>query len=108
MRYSVLMPACAVALVLSGAAIAQTTTTTKTTTVTTLSPTERAEVREYIVKEHRTSTKLSDFDVAAGAVLPSTVEVYSVPKFDRYRYTVVNEHRVLIDPTTRRVVEVIE
>jgi hypothetical protein len=36
------------------------------------------------------------------------VTVYPVPQYAQYDYAVVNQHRVIIDPRTRRIVRVIE
>jgi len=50
-------------------------------------------------------------DVVVGAELPGTVTYYDVPReygVKEYRYTVVNDTPVLVDPHTHRVVEVIE
>jgi hypothetical protein len=54
-----------------------------------------------------------DEDVAVGAELPSAgVTYYEVPSqyhvAPRYRYTVVNKRPVIVDPSTRRIVEVVE
>jgi hypothetical protein len=46
--------------------------------------------------------------VVVGQVLPQTVTVYPVPQYRQYDYAVINNHRVIIDPATRRVVRVIE
>ena len=43
-------------------------------------------------------------------MLPDTVTVYDVPReygVTKYRYSVVNDQTVLIDPTTHRIVEII-
>jgi len=45
-----------------------------------------------------------------GAPLPPTVELYSFPTsapYAKYRYSVVGNETVVVDPTDRRVVEVI-
>jgi hypothetical protein len=31
-----------------------------------------------------------------------------VPRYERYRYAVVNDERVIVDPRTRRVIRIIE
>ncbi len=46
--------------------------------------------------------------VAVGEPLPETVELRPVPRYDEYRYAVVNDRRVIVDPRTRRVVRIIE
>ena len=46
--------------------------------------------------------------VVVGEVLPQTVTVYPVPQYQQYDYTIINNHRVIIDPRTRRIVRVIQ
>jgi len=43
--------------------------------------------------------------VRVGAVLPPNVTFYEVPNM-RYRYTIVTDRRVIVDPVTRRIIEV--
>ena len=40
--------------------------------------------------------------------LPAAVEVRPVPGYVDYRYALVNNQRVIVDPRTRRVIRVIE
>lgn len=67
--------------------------------------------REYVVKEHRNSYAY-DRDVVVGAELPNSgVTYYEVPAeygAHDYRYTVVNNRTVLVDPRTHRIVQVID
>jgi hypothetical protein len=46
--------------------------------------------------------------VVVGAPLPAAVEVRPVPGYTDYRYAVVNNQRVIVDPRSRRVIRVIE
>lgn len=46
--------------------------------------------------------------VVVGEPLPAVVEVRPVPGYVDYRYAVVNNQRVIVDPRTRRVIRVIE
>jgi hypothetical protein len=46
--------------------------------------------------------------VAVGEPLPPRVRLYEVPRYNRYRYAVVNNERVIVDPRTRVVIRVIE
>ena len=46
--------------------------------------------------------------VAVGEPLPDTVELRPVPRYDEYRYAVVNDQRVIVDPHTRRVVRIVQ
>ena len=71
----------------------------------------RPRFRSYVVREARPSYAY-DGEVRVGAVLPpSGVTYYEVPAeygVTGYRYTVVNERPVLVEPGTRRIVEVID
>jgi len=46
--------------------------------------------------------------VVVGEPLPATVELRTVPQHTEYRYAVVNDRRVIVDPRTRRVVKIID
>ncbi len=67
--------------------------------------------REYAVHEHHTSF-VYDRPVAVGAILPGEgVTYYTVPTeygAQEYRYTIVNDRTVIVDPRTHRIVQVIE
>jgi len=47
-------------------------------------------------------------EVVVGRPLPRHVELYPVPNYRQYRYAVVNDHRVIVEPRTRRVLRIIE
>ncbi len=72
---------------------------------------QRPRFHRYVVEQHRPSYHYREA-VRVGAVLPEQgVTYYEVPaEYDRpqYRYTVVNDQTVLVDPRTHRIVEVIE
>jgi hypothetical protein len=71
----------------------------------------RAGFNTYVVREKRDSYKY-DHDVVIGAELPSTgVTYYEVPAeygVKNYRYSVVNGHTVLVDPSTHRIVQIVD
>lgn len=71
----------------------------------------RPAFRQYIVEEQVPSYTVNA-PIAVGTVLPeSGVTYYDVPQrfgATTYRYTVVNDRSILVDPRTRRVVQVIE
>jgi hypothetical protein len=46
--------------------------------------------------------------VVVGEPLPPTVELRTVPRYTEYRYAVVNDQRVIVDPRTRRVIRIID
>ena len=67
---------------------------------------------DYVIREHRSSYRHSE-DPRVGMILPSAgITYYRVPReyrvSPRYRYTIINERPVLVDPRTRRVVQVID
>jgi hypothetical protein len=73
---------------------------------------DRPRFREYVVHEHRPSFRYRD-DVRVGVVLPEEgVTFYAVPPEYHvkpgYRYAIVNDRPVIVEPRTRRIVEIIE
>ncbi|ALK08837.1 DUF1236 domain-containing protein [Blastochloris viridis] len=71
----------------------------------------RPRFREYVVKKKHSSYRY-DGEVVEGSELPSSgVTYYEVPHeygVKNYRYTVVNNRTVLVDPHTHRIVQIIE
>jgi hypothetical protein len=72
---------------------------------------QRPAFREYVVSQRVPAFTIPD-RVVVGAVLPEAgVTYYDVPQRfggTPYRYTVVNGETVLVEPRTRRIVQVIE
>lgn len=72
---------------------------------------ERPRFRQYIVQERVPSYSV-ETPVRVGTVLPeSGVTYYDVPQqygATNYRYTVVNDRPILVEPRTRRVMQVID
>jgi len=46
--------------------------------------------------------------VIVGEPLPETVVLRPVPSHTEYRYAVVNDRRVIVEPRTRRIVKIID
>ena len=46
--------------------------------------------------------------VVVGEPLPPTVELRPVPRYSEYRYAVVNDRRVLVEPRTRKIIKIID
>jgi hypothetical protein len=71
----------------------------------------RAGFNTYVVQEKRASYQY-DHDVVIGAELPSSgVTYYEVPAeygVKNYRYAVINDRTVLVDPRSHRIVQVIQ
>lgn len=72
---------------------------------------ERPRFRSYVVEQRRPSYQYRE-DVRVGVVLPEQgVTYYDVPAeygAREYRYTVVNGRTVLVEPRSRRIVEIVE
>jgi hypothetical protein len=86
---------------MAGAASAQTVV---------VSPEERTQIRQYVVKQ-KVSPVPSSVRLDVGTVVPDTVELHTiegVPSATRYRYVSVGGRTALIDPGTRKVVDIID
>jgi hypothetical protein len=72
---------------------------------------QRPAFREYVVRERVPNYAIPE-RVIVGGVLPETgVTYYDVPQtygVMPYRYTVVNGRTVLVEPRSRRIVQVVE
>lgn len=60
-----------------------------------------------ITAEHAPSVVVRE-RVVVGEPLPEAVELRPVPNYTQYRYAVVNDRRVIVEPRTRRVVKIID
>jgi outer membrane lipoprotein SlyB len=58
---------------------------------------ERANAPSVVVREQ----------IVVGEQLPTTVELRSVPEYPNYRYAVVNDQRVIVEPRTRKIIHII-
>jgi hypothetical protein len=77
-----------------------------------IAPEQRTTIKEYVVQEKVRPFKLQS-RVTVGATLPADVELAPVPEtwgptFRSYRYVYTGDDVVLVDPSSRRVVEVID
>ena len=95
-----------------GTASAQSTTTTTTTTI---SPDQETTIYRTITHEQiAVQPPPPEWSPSVGIEVPAQVQLYNmpstidVPTVRSDRYTVVNGHVVLVDPSTRRVVRIIE
>jgi hypothetical protein len=98
-------------LVLSSAAFAQSTViVTEPAPVETQTVIVReapSEVRTYVMEQSVESMPYEG-DVLVGRVLPEDIQVRAVDGHVDYGYTVVNERRVLVDPNTREVIQILD
>jgi hypothetical protein len=96
------------AALLSGVSLASAEVTTTSTTSWTNDQGDM--IREYSTTKHYTPVEDPAINVQVGQSLPSNVKVYSLPETvrvdnpDRYSYVIVNDHPVVVERSTRRVV----
>ena len=72
---------------------------------------QRPAFREYIVRERVPNYAIPDRVIVGGVLPESGVTYYDVPQtygVTPYRYTVVNGRTVLVEPRSRRIVQVVE
>jgi hypothetical protein len=72
---------------------------------------QRPAFREYIVRERVPTYTIPDRVVVGGVLPEAGITYYDVPQTygsTPYRYTVVNGQTVLVEPRSRRIVQVIE
>jgi hypothetical protein len=78
-----------------------------------LSPEQRTTIYSTITREPVREPPPADFNFRVGVAVPAEVELYAVPEavevpaVRRYRYTVWNNQIVLVDPSSRKVVQII-
>ena len=105
----ILLVASAAFIAFSGAALAQSTIVVQepapvVSGTTVVMP---GQVRTYVM-EQQVPSVVYQGDVVVGATLPETVEVRTVDGYNDYAYTFVNERRVIVNPQTRAVIQVLD
>jgi hypothetical protein len=103
-------------LALACPALAQSTTITtpapSASASVTISPEQRTRIKQYVV-EKKVKPVVVKERVAVGATLPADVELAAVPgdwgpEMGRYRYVYSDDRVMLVEPSSRRVVQVID
>ena len=64
------------------------------------------EVRTVVI-EQTTPSIVYEQPIVVGQALPTTVVLHPVPGYETYYYTVVNNERVIVDPQSRVVLQVL-
>ena len=76
-----------------------------------IGPDQRPAFREYVIRQQVPAFTMPE-RVVVGSVLPEAgITYYGVPQTfgqTTYRYTVVNGETVLVEPRSRRIVQVVE
>jgi len=106
MNRSLLGIVAASALVASSAVFAQ------VSAQVTIGQPEQTRIKEYVVKEKMKPVMLKE-KVTVGATLPADVELHTAPAdwgpaVTKYRYVYTDNHVVLVEPSNRRIVQIIE
>ncbi|BCG98107.1 hypothetical protein MesoLj131b_01070 [Mesorhizobium sp. 131-2-5] len=70
-----------------------------------VTPEQDTVVREYVKKQPLASVKVPGVELNVGTALPETVEIHEIPKV-KYRYVVIDNRTVLVDPGTHKIVKV--
>jgi hypothetical protein len=106
-----------VALALAGPAFAQSTTIVTTPgpsagATVTIAPDQRTRIKQYVVRNQVKPFALRE-RMAVGTTLPPDVELSVVPNdwgpgLSQYRYVYSDNYIGFVDPSSRRVIEVIE
>jgi hypothetical protein len=78
-----------------------------------LSADQHVRFREYAIREHRATPYSFREPVTVGTVLPPVgIELYEIPREygvpPEYRYAVVNNLVIIVDPVTHQIVEVVQ
>ncbi|RWQ66789.1 DUF1236 domain-containing protein [Mesorhizobium sp.] len=97
-----LVPAAAGLVLLAGVGVA-------TADQVIITPEQQTVVREYVQRHPLASISLLGVELNVGSTLPDTVELHPIDVPDvEYRYVVVDDRTVLVDPGTRMIVQVID
>ncbi|RWJ93876.1 DUF1236 domain-containing protein [Mesorhizobium sp.] len=72
-----------------------------------IQPEQETVIKEYVKKKPLASVKLPGVELNIGTALPDTVELHEVPNV-KYRYTVIDNRTVIVDPDTHKVIKIIE
>lgn len=72
-----------------------------------IAPEQETVIREYVEKQPLASVELPGVELNIGSTLPDTVELHEVPNIE-YRYVVVDNRTVVVDPGTRKIVKIIQ
>jgi hypothetical protein len=112
----IILTSAAALLMLGGAASAQTTVTTTTSpsasATVTIAPEARTRIKQYVVTQKVKPVTVKE-KVVVGTTLPSDVELMAAPadwgpEVSHYRYVYSDDHVVLVEPSSRRVIQIID
>jgi hypothetical protein len=104
MKRFVIAGVTALGVIASSQALAQATIT--------FAPEQRTKIKEYVVKQRVAPVTIKE-RVAVGATIPTGVELRAVPSdwgpsVSRYRYVYHGDDVVFVDPSSRKVVHILD
>ena len=70
-----------------------------------IQPEQETVIKEYVHKQPLASIKLPGVELNVGTALPDTVELHEVPNV-KYRYVVIDNRTVLVDPSNHKIIKV--
>ena len=76
-----------------------------------ISPEQRTVVREYVVREKIDPMADIDYDITVGSIVPAEVQMrkLAIDEFgDEYEFVVTDRGTLVVDPVTRRIVDVVD
>ena len=74
-----------------------------------IDPQQEVVIKEYVQKKPLASIDLPGVELNVGSTVPSEVELHTVEVPDvHYDYVVVGNRTVLVEPGTRRIVQIID
>jgi hypothetical protein len=77
-----------------------------------ITPEQQAVIHDYVVEQNvEPYVPSDDVEISVGSTLPDTVEVHPLEAPDIqqvYSYVLVDGRTVLVDPQTRRIVQIID
>jgi hypothetical protein len=62
-------------------------------------------IRTYVKKQPLASVKVPGVELNIGTALPDTFELHEIPDV-KYRYTVIDNRTVVVDPGTHKIIKV--
>lgn len=102
------------AAALSTAALAQSTTVTTgaADAQITIAPEQRTKIKTYVTQQKIAPVTVKE-RITVGATLPADVTLQTVPadwgpEVTRFRYIYVDDNVALVDPSSRRIVNIID
>ena len=103
------------ALALTTPALAQTTVTTTTGVANaqiTIAPEQRTKIKTYVTSQKIAPVTVKE-KLVIGATVPTDVKLVAVPAdwgpgVTKYKYVYADNHVVLVEPSSRKVIQIID